>query len=165
MNSGWPLARAGLLPSVGLIPAALTGKDHIRTAGIVSAEDHMAAVPVEIRAIGNLGLPGRQIPFPGVAVLEITLKPVKFLLMTRLTTPATASEPQAAEAPPVTTSTRWMRLLGMVERSTPPVGLECDHALAVEQDQGADHAQVAKIDGIDAGDGRDDIGCAPAIDR
>ena len=44
--------------------------------------------------------------------------------MMKLTTPATASEPQAAEAPPVTTSTRWTTALGKVVMSTPPVRLE-----------------------------------------
>ena len=54
----------------------------------------------------------------------LALKPLKFLLRTKLTTPATASEPQAAEAPPVTTSTRWMTAEGRVVMSTPPVMLE-----------------------------------------
>src|SRR6185312_11633897 len=51
----------------------------------------------------------------------LALKPVKSLLMITLTTPETASEPQDAEAPPVTTSTRWIRLTGMTERSWPPL--------------------------------------------
>src|ERR1035437_11203249 len=50
----------------------------------------------------------------------LALKPVKLLLMIRLTTPETASDPQAAEAPAVTTSTRWTRLEGITLRSTPP---------------------------------------------
>src|SRR5262249_53287211 len=50
----------------------------------------------------------------------LALKPSKFLFSTTLTTPATASEPQAAEAPPVTTSIRCTSTEGMVERSTPP---------------------------------------------
>src|SRR3569832_2175341 len=50
----------------------------------------------------------------------LALKPSKFLFKTTLTTPATASEPQAAEAPPVTTSIRCTKTEGMVERSTPP---------------------------------------------
>ena len=44
--------------------------------------------------------------------------------MRMLTTPATASEPQAAEAPPVTTSIRSTRLEGIVLMSTPPCTLE-----------------------------------------
>src|SRR6185312_11151931 len=52
------------------------------------------------------------------------LKPVNVLSITKLTTPATASEPQAADAPPVTTSTRWTTALGRVVMSTPPVRLE-----------------------------------------
>src|ERR1019366_1599320 len=54
----------------------------------------------------------------------VDFQPVKFLLSTKLTTPATASEPQAAEAPPVTISTRWIIAEGSVEMSTPPVRLE-----------------------------------------
>src|SRR5271154_5623017 len=54
----------------------------------------------------------------------VDLKPSKFLLRTKLTTPATASEPQAAEAPPVTTSTRETIADGKVETSTPPVMLD-----------------------------------------
>src|SRR3569833_666644 len=53
--------------------------------------------------------------------VALALKPLKFFWMIKLTTPATASEPQAAEAPPVTTSTRWMMPLGRVGRSTPPI--------------------------------------------
>ena len=75
--------------------------------------------------------------------------PVKFLLMIRLMTPETASEPQAAEAPPVTTSMRWIMVLGMTEgrRRQPMRG---DDALAVKQDQVSVGAQVAQIDARDA---------------
>src|SRR6188768_184369 len=48
-------------------------------------------------------------------------RPLKRLLITRLTTPATASEPHWADAPPVTISTRSMMFEGRVERSTPPI--------------------------------------------
>src|ERR1700712_418201 len=51
----------------------------------------------------------------------LALKPVKLLLTIRLMTPDTASEPQAADAPAVTTSTRWISEAGMIDRSTPPV--------------------------------------------
>src|ERR1700733_3236132 len=54
----------------------------------------------------------------------VDFQPVKFLLRTKLTTPATASEPQAAEAPPVTMSTRWTIAEGRVVVSTPPLRLE-----------------------------------------
>ena len=76
--------------------------------------------------------------------------------MIRLTTPATASEPQEAEAPPVTTSTRWMTRLGMVERSTPPIaggppelGLEVTTRWPSNRHQGAHHTQAAQVDRID----------------
>src|ERR1700739_413089 len=55
---------------------------------------------------------------------RLPLKPVKFLLRIRLITPATASEPQSAETPPVTTSTRETRVPGIVLRSTPPLTFE-----------------------------------------
>jgi hypothetical protein len=51
-------------------------------------------------------------------------KPSRFFLKMRFTTPATASEPQAAEAPPVTTSTRSIMMVGMTFRSTRPVAVE-----------------------------------------
>src|SRR4051812_39779039 len=43
---------------------------------------------------------------------------------TKFTTPATASAPHAADAPPVTISTRLMRLVGMVRVSIAPPGDE-----------------------------------------
>ena len=46
--------------------------------------------------------------------------PSKLSFSTKLTTPAMASEPYTAEAPPVTTSTRSMRPAGMVPMSTTP---------------------------------------------
>ena len=41
----------------------------------------------------------------------------------KFVTPATASEPQAADAPPVTISTRLIRLVGIEFRSTRPVAV------------------------------------------
>ena len=49
------------------------------------------------------------------------LNPEKFLSVIKLTTPATASDPQEAEAPPVTTSTLWIRPCGNSLTSVPPV--------------------------------------------
>src|ERR1700722_8845200 len=53
----------------------------------------------------------------------LALKPTNFLSVTKLTTPATASEPQEAEAPPVTTSTRWIKSWGNSLMSGTPVTL------------------------------------------
>jgi hypothetical protein len=47
--------------------------------------------------------------------------PVNLVSSTKFTTPATASEPQAAEAPPVTTSTRETSELGRTLMSVMPV--------------------------------------------
>src|SRR6185437_5731048 len=44
-----------------------------------------------------------------------------FLSVMKLTTPAMASEPQEADAPPVTTSTRWIRIWGNSLMSGTPV--------------------------------------------
>ena len=49
-----------------------------------------------------------------------SLKPSNFLLRTKLATPATASEPQEAEAPPVTMSTRCSSIWGISLISTTP---------------------------------------------
>src|SRR5678816_3878235 len=51
--------------------------------------------------------------------------PSKFFCMMKLTTPATASAPYTAEAPPVSTSTRCTRAEGMKFTSEPrPDGVE-----------------------------------------
>ena len=51
------------------------------------------------------------------------MKPTNFLSVMKFTTPATASEPQEAEAPPVTTSTRWISIWGNSLMSGTPVTL------------------------------------------
>ena len=77
----------------------------------------------------------------------LALKPVNFLSMMKLTTPAIASEPQEAEAPPVTTSTRWIRSCGSSLTSVMPVHVGRHDALAVDQGQGADGAQAPHGEG------------------
>ena len=52
------------------------------------------------------------------------LKPLNFLSRMKLTTPATASEPYTAEAPPVTTSTRLTSIWGSESTSTVPPWLD-----------------------------------------
>jgi hypothetical protein len=70
--------------------------------------------------------------------VKLALKPSNSLSSTRLTTPATASEPQAAEAPPVTTSTRFTNVCGQGrEIDAAAQKVRRHHALAVEQHQGA----------------------------
>jgi len=66
-------------------------------------------------------------------------------LITRLTTPATASEPHWADAPPVTTSTRLISIWRQgvdIDRS---VGIGWSHTMAVEQHQGALGAEIAQV--------------------
>jgi hypothetical protein len=47
-------------------------------------------------------------------------RPVRFSFRMKLTTPATASDPYAADAPPVTTSMRSTSVLGIMLVSTVP---------------------------------------------
>ena len=72
--------------------------------------------------------------------------------MTKLTTPATASAPYTAEAPPVSTSTRSIRAAGIwlmsagwrcARNTAGTAGLQ---ALAVDQHQGALRTQAAQAD-------------------
>ncbi len=56
--------------------------------------------------------------------LKSYLKPSNFLSSTKFTTPATASEPYTAEAPPVTTSTRVISIWGRTSTSVVPFWLD-----------------------------------------
>ena len=54
------------------------------------------------------------------SVMTLKDTPSKSSLSTKFTTPATASDPYTAEAPPVSTSTRSMSAVGMLLMSTEP---------------------------------------------
>ena len=70
-----------------------------------------------------LRLRSRMSPRSEMPYCSVASKPLSFFLRMKLVTPATASEPQAADAPPVTTSTRSTRLVGIEFRSTRPVAV------------------------------------------
>ena len=80
----------------------------------------------------------------------MTFTPSKCVLRMKFTTPATASAPYTAEAPPVSTSTRSISAAGiwlMSEKLRPPTAEPGPRRLTVDEHQGALRTQAAQVNG------------------
>ena len=139
-----------------LEPGTLIDEEGVGAGKVGGAEDDMAAVAGEIGAVGQFGLDLAMVVLPGIAAFQIGGQSVEVLVQDdvdhaghRVRTPGR----RGAAGHDIDALDQAGRHGGQIDAAGDAGG---DHALAVEQDQGAQHAQLAQIDHVDARRARDD---------